>query len=145
MISGQLGNPASTIKPFVSTPLICGFFPENGLKVCRVSCGTHHTITLAVPVHAVRVFMTHTYTFGWGEHGRLGLGNEDNKVYYTILLSILCAICYVHVTTTLTIYILYYLLRTNYMLLFFYYFLNLFQINLFLLFFSNKNKSQYRL
>ena len=89
-IPGQLGNPASTVKPFVPTPLLCAFFPENGLKVCRVSCGTHHTIALAVPVHAIRVFMTHTYTFGWGEHGRLGLGNEENKVvvFTTLLLTI---------------------------------------------------------
>ena len=38
----------------------------------------HITVALAVPVHTVRVFMTHVFSFGFGEHGRLGIGSEEN-------------------------------------------------------------------
>ena len=70
--AGQLGHPAAVSKQNIAQPLLVDFFPTNGYKVARVSCGMHHTVVLAVPVHAVRVFMTHVFSFGWGEHGRLG-------------------------------------------------------------------------
>ena len=77
--AGQLGLGTDISKGFVSSPSLVQHFPENGYKVANVSCGMHHTVVLAVPVHSVRVFMTHVFTFGWGEHGRLGTGNEENQ------------------------------------------------------------------
>ena len=83
--AGQLGIPATTTKKCIASPQIVSFFPENGYRVAKVSCGMHHTVILAVPVHALRVFMTHVFTCGWGEHGRLGHGTEDTKAYPTMV------------------------------------------------------------
>jgi hypothetical protein len=73
--AGQLGHGQSI--PMVRTPQLVQWFVENGYKVAQVSCGMHHTATLCLPIHAIRIFTTNIFTFGWGEHGRLGLGNEE--------------------------------------------------------------------
>lgn len=83
--AGQLGIPATTVKQCIASPTKVSFFPDNGYRVAKVSCGMHHTVILAVPVHALRVFMTHVFTCGWGEHGRLGHGNEDTKSIPTMV------------------------------------------------------------
>jgi hypothetical protein len=83
--AGQLGIPSTTTRQCIATPMKVSFFPENGYRVAKVSCGMHHTVILAVPVHALRVFMTHVFTCGWGEHGRLGHGNEDTKAIPTMV------------------------------------------------------------
>jgi hypothetical protein len=53
------------------------FFETEGARVIRVSCGFHHTLAIAVPKQALRVFSPTVYAFGFGEYGRLGLGDED--------------------------------------------------------------------
>jgi alpha-tubulin suppressor-like RCC1 family protein len=45
----------------------------------------HHTLIVASPIHAVRVFTTNLYSCGWGEHGRLGLGDEEGRFLPTIV------------------------------------------------------------
>jgi hypothetical protein len=37
----------------------------------------HHTLVIALQAANTRLFSTSVYSFGWGEHGRLGVGNED--------------------------------------------------------------------
>jgi alpha-tubulin suppressor-like RCC1 family protein len=81
--AGQLGNGQSIAM--MRTPQLVSWFGDNGYKVAQVSCGMHHTVVLCIPVHAVRVFMTHIFTFGWGEHGRLGLGNEEGTFQPTMV------------------------------------------------------------
>lgn len=76
--AGQLGNGQSVAM--TRTPQLVQWFVENGQKVAQASCGMHHTAVLCVPIHAVRVFTTNIFTFGWGEHGRLGLGNEEGSL-----------------------------------------------------------------
>ena len=74
--AGQLGMGLSLAQS--RSPRLVTWFGENGFKVARVSCGMHHMLAIGVPVHAMRMFTTTIFSFGWGEHGRLGLGNEDN-------------------------------------------------------------------
>lgn len=76
--AGQLGNGQSIAM--TRTPQLVQWFVDNGQKVAQASCGMHHTVALCVPIHAVRVFTTNIFTFGWGEHGRLGLGNEEGAL-----------------------------------------------------------------
>lgn len=75
---GQLGM--GNIRSPLMVPKEVTFFNENGLKIAKVSAGLHHTLVLAVPVHAVRTFITSIFSFGWGEDGRLGLGDEDQRM-----------------------------------------------------------------
>lgn len=58
-------------------PTLVPFFETEGARVIKVSCGFHHTLTIGVPKQALRVFSPSIYAFGYGEHGRLGLGDED--------------------------------------------------------------------
>ena len=72
--AGQLGNyptGSSTSRGGMMSPRpqLVSYFKENGFRVAKVSCGMHHTLALAVPVHAIRVFQTQVFAFGWGEHG----------------------------------------------------------------------------
>ncbi len=53
------------------------YFNEIGMTVCRVSCGMHHTLVVAMPSNNARMFSTMLYSFGWGEHGRLGVNSEE--------------------------------------------------------------------
>lgn len=77
--AGQLGHGQSIAM--MRTPQIVNWFNDNGYKVAQVSCGMHHTVVLSIPIHAIRVFTTNIFTFGWGEHGRLGLGNEEGSLF----------------------------------------------------------------
>lgn len=45
-----------------------------------MSCGFHHTAVIAVPMQSGRIFSTSLFTFGYGEFGRLGLGDEDSAL-----------------------------------------------------------------
>lgn len=58
-------------------PTLVPFFEAEGARVIKVSCGFHHTLAIAVPKQATRIFSPSVYSFGYGEHGRLGLGNEE--------------------------------------------------------------------
>lgn len=76
--TGQLGHGEKS--QMIKTPRPVKWFSENGYRVGKVSCGLHHTVTIAAPVHSMR-FITAVYSFGWGEHGRLGHGNENSCNY----------------------------------------------------------------
>jgi alpha-tubulin suppressor-like RCC1 family protein len=82
--AGQLGHGKSI--PMMRTPQEVTWFKENGYKVAKASCGMHHTLTIAVPIHAMRTFLTSVLSFGWGEYGRLGTGREDNALFPTLVL-----------------------------------------------------------
>lgn len=72
--AGQLGlgsNPAA-----VATPRMVAL--EGNMKVAKVSCGMHHTLIIATPVPAFRIFTSMVYSWGFNESGRLGLGHEDS-------------------------------------------------------------------
>ena len=61
-----------------------------------MSCGFHHTLVVAVPEYSTRVFTTSVLACGWGEHGRLGLGDEDQRMELTMLeFPEVCAFVYV--------------------------------------------------
>lgn len=51
-------------------PTLVPFFNENDLKIQQVSCGYSHVVALTTN--------NQVYTWGCGEYGRLGLGNEDD-------------------------------------------------------------------
>ena len=55
----------------VYEPIQIPYFQLNGLKVARISCGESHCIALT---HSNQIF-----TWGCGEHGRLGLGDEYER------------------------------------------------------------------
>jgi alpha-tubulin suppressor-like RCC1 family protein len=76
--AGQLGHGQSIAM--MRTPQLVTWFQDNGYKIAQVSCGMHHTVTICVPIHAIRIFTTNIFTFGWGEYGRLGLGHEDGSL-----------------------------------------------------------------
>ena len=81
--AGQLGvnfgSQSSSDKFHLTVPTLVTSLSESGHKVARVSCGFHHTLILAVPTFAVRTFSTAVFSCGWGEHGRLGLGDEEQR------------------------------------------------------------------
>jgi alpha-tubulin suppressor-like RCC1 family protein len=74
--TGQLG--LGDKSDMIKSPREVKWFTDNGHRVAKVSCGMHHTAVIAVPVHAMRMFITTVFTFGWGEHGRLGHGTENS-------------------------------------------------------------------
>ena len=53
------------------TPILVPFFQKNNLKVKSIACGDSHVVCLT---ESNRVF-----TWGCGEFGRLGTGDEDNR------------------------------------------------------------------
>eukprot|EP01031_Cornospumella_fuschlensis_P026113 gene26113-31531_t len=83
--AGQLGLPMQSFtKPNVKIaayPTLVPFFPEQHVKVVKVSCGLHHTAVLGIPspspgeTHMTR---SSVYSFGYNEFGRLGVGHEDS-------------------------------------------------------------------
>jgi len=75
--AGQLG--LNTANGQVATPTLVNALQSEGFKIARVSCGFHHTLIVGIPIHAVRVFITTLFSCGWGEHGRLGLGDEEQR------------------------------------------------------------------
>ena len=77
--AGQLGLPGDGKKP-VMRPTLVPFFEESGHHVVQVSCGFHHTLVIASPKAAVRTFTTSVYAFGWNEYGRLGTGDEEQRM-----------------------------------------------------------------
>jgi len=81
--AGQLGLGNGSGS--VTTPQWVAHLHTEGHKVAKVSCGFHHTMIIAVPIHAIRVFQTALFTCGWGEHGRLGLGDEDERLLPTMV------------------------------------------------------------
>jgi len=58
-------------------PTLVPFFESISHKAIRVSCGFHHTLVITVPSQSHRVFSPCLYAFGYGEHGRLGIGSEE--------------------------------------------------------------------
>jgi hypothetical protein len=59
------GGGSNSNNGFAATPRRVVYFEEEGYKVCRVSCGFHHTLAIATPIHAVRTFITHVFSFGY--------------------------------------------------------------------------------
>ena len=100
---GQLGHGGSSSmskisstsndknRNFVAIPKRVSFFDtdraegggEGAYTVAKVSCGMHHTIMLCVPLGEGRQlgepYRTSVYSCGWGEHGRLGTGDEEQR------------------------------------------------------------------
>lgn len=80
---GQLGVGAEKVPNnganagCLVRPTLVPFFEAENARVIKISCGFHHTLAVAVPKQAMRVFSPSVYAFGYGEHGRLGLGDED--------------------------------------------------------------------
>lgn len=67
----------------VPRPTLVPYFEDEGARVIRVSCGFHHTLVIAVPKQALRVFSPTVYAFGFGEYGRLGVGDEEQLLVPT--------------------------------------------------------------
>lgn len=76
--AGQLGIGRQK-SSFVAIPTECML----GLKVWKASCGLNHTVCIAVD--HLNPESTHVYSFGWGEHGRLGVGDEEQRMEPTLI------------------------------------------------------------
>ena len=76
--AGQLGLPGDGKKLTMRFQKVI-HFESNNLLVAKVSCGFHHTLALACPRDGI-TFAPAVYAFGWNEHGRLGLGDEDQRM-----------------------------------------------------------------
>ena len=72
--AGQLGQ--NDLCQSSAVPLLVSTLNDNGMSVACVSCGMHHTIIVALAAYNPRIFSPVVYSWGWGEHGRLGLGHE---------------------------------------------------------------------
>ena len=80
-------------RNFVAIPKRVTYFDGRGsgeegpLLVAKVSCGMHHTLMLCVPFDESRAVgnapQTLVYSCGWGEHGRLGTGDEEIRTIPT--------------------------------------------------------------
>lgn len=57
----------------VYTPVKIPFFEKNDIKISKIACGEAHCIALAESDERDRIF-----TWGCGEHGRLGHGDEND-------------------------------------------------------------------
>ncbi|GMH76781.1 hypothetical protein TrRE_jg909 [Triparma retinervis] len=70
---GQLGTGdiVNRLSPAVVT---CSAW-RRGAAVARVTCGMHHTIAIAVTL--TNPPKRRVYAWGWGEHGRLGVGHVE--------------------------------------------------------------------
>jgi Regulator of chromosome condensation (RCC1) repeat len=95
---GQLGHGISINNPsgskisnkdFVVTPKRVAYFDNVGegcveYTVAKVSCGMHHTLMLCLPLRdkngkVSENVTTSVFCCGWGEHGRLGTGDEEHR------------------------------------------------------------------
>ena len=76
--AGQLGLPGDVKKLMMRLQKVI-FFESNNLLVAKVSCGFHHTLALACPKDGVNGNPS-VYAFGWNEHGRLGVGDEEQRM-----------------------------------------------------------------
>lgn len=76
---GQLGLGETILSS--STPARIGSLLSSGFKANRVSCGMHHTLILAINVYdsiLSRLRQHSVFACGFGESGRLGLGEDCN-------------------------------------------------------------------
>ena len=71
---GQLGT-GDIVDRLRPSGVTCGAW-RRGAGVCDVSCGMHHTLAVAA-VGSGRPLRRRVYAWGWGEHGRLGVGHEE--------------------------------------------------------------------
>eukprot|EP01041_Mallomonas_annulata_P008281 gene8281-17037_t len=82
---GQLG--LADVRNAVMTPRPVSSLSTAGYRAAKVSCGMHHTLVLAVPISSSSSmsmsFTSTVFSFGWGEHGRLGVGDEDRRTLPT--------------------------------------------------------------
>lgn len=88
--AGQLGldsiakKGTSSSARNVGKPTKVSHFEKAKEKVIKVSCGFHHTLVITVPADDVSsntgFYQPTVYSFGWGEHGRLGNGTEIESV-----------------------------------------------------------------
>lgn len=78
--AGQLGvDTFPKHHKFHALPVLLGYFDEHAMQIVKVSCGFHHTVVITVPMQSGRIFSSSVYAFGYGEYGRLGLGDEDSS------------------------------------------------------------------
>ena len=77
--AGQLGLQAKILDKdnSIHVPTRVVSLEDNGFRAVQVSCGFHHMVIIAIPLYSVRTFTTGVFTCGWGEHGRLGLGHDE--------------------------------------------------------------------
>lgn len=86
--SGSSGSSKISNKDFVVTPKRVTYFDNVGegcveYTVAKVSCGMHHTLMLCLPLRdkngrVSENLITSVFCCGWGEHGRLGTGDEEH-------------------------------------------------------------------
>jgi alpha-tubulin suppressor-like RCC1 family protein len=63
-------------------PTLVSHFDSENLVLAEVSCGLHHTLVIATSSYRLESHRsTSVYSFGFGDHGRLGLGDEDQRSY----------------------------------------------------------------
>jgi alpha-tubulin suppressor-like RCC1 family protein len=83
--AGQLGIGVST-KPHIATPVKVAL-PVSGNYCFQVSCGFHHTAVVAFDDHGGPtdhdLLSSSVLCCGWGEHGRLGNGDEEQRFEFT--------------------------------------------------------------
>ena len=84
-------TPKNNGRNFIATPKRVAYFDcvrSDGDRgepyvVAKVSCGMHHTLMLCVAVSQGKSvgdpFKTSVFSCGWGEHGRLGTGDEEQR------------------------------------------------------------------
>ena len=71
---GQLGT-GDIVNRLTPSVVTCSAW-RRGAQVTEVSCGMHHTLAVAVVGNTFPV-KRRVYAWGWGEHGRLGVGHEE--------------------------------------------------------------------
>jgi NIMA (never in mitosis gene a)-related kinase 9 len=64
-------NDESLSNNSVYTPVRISFFYDRGLKIKKIACGDNHVIALTTD--------NQIFTWGCGEYGRLGHGDEENS------------------------------------------------------------------
>ena len=84
-------TPKYNDRNFIATPKRVAYFDcmrserdrAEPYVVAKVSCGMHHTLMLCIAVCQDKPisnpFKTSVFSCGWGEHGRLGTGDEDQR------------------------------------------------------------------